>query len=568
MNISMTTNEIINSDDYIDLVVENTKEIEKLAEEDDYIYSFHVFGEYCIMHIHKDRFESFLNQMSDRIIYNFPIPLGILDEIGLTESGIEYLHSQPYMQLRGAGVLIAVIDTGIDYSHPAFIHPNNTTKILRIWDQTVIGKPPEGYYLGHEYTSEDINVALQNENPNDIVEHSDTIGHGTAIAGIAAGNDEANNFIGAAPDADLIVVKIKPAKQNFKDHWMIMKEEATVFQETDIILAIRYVAKVAIELNRPVVINLSFGTSNSAHDNTGIGAATLVDIGYRRGFCFISAIGNEGISSHHVGRVLSEDNTKTDIELKVGEKEKGFCLETWVDAPDIMSVFVTSPMNEFVSMIPKKTIVNETNTLLMERTEITIESQLSNFINGDQVIRIKLKNPTPGIWTISFNGQVNLNRKINTWLPIKSWIEDDTFFLDPSPYYSGTSPGTSTSFISAGAYDHRDGSLYIHSGRGPSRSEHICPDLVAPGVNIRAPWPNNEYNYISGTSIASAMVAGSAALLLEWGIVRGNDPSMNTIKLRNYLIRGARREETISYPNNIWGYGKLDLFSVFSVMIF
>lgn len=563
----MTEHEIIISEDYIDLVVEYTNEIAEVVESSDDIYNFHYFGgEYYLLYIHKTKFASFLKQVQNRIKYSFPLPMGILNDMGYSQSGIEYLHTQPYLQLQGEGVVIAIIDTGIDYLHPCFIHANNTTKILRIWDQTIDGISPEGFNFGHEYNQNDINLALQSEKPYDIVDHQDENGHGTALAGLVAGNSYNSDYIGVAPQAELIIVKLKPAKQNFRDHWMITKEDAIVYQESDHLLAVRYVAQVASRLGKPIVINLSLGSNSGTHDNSGIGVSTAVDIANRRGVVLVNAAGNEGIAGHHTNGVLSNDTLQKTVEVKVGEKEKGFCIETWIQAPDIMSVYIRTPLNEYVEMIPKENISIQSTRFLLEKAEVIIENELTHFLNGDQVIRIKFKDPTPGIWSITLKGHVNLHQKFHMWLPLKGWIETDTLFLDANPYYTVTSPSASTDFITVGAYNHRDGSLYINSSRGPSRTENISPDIIAPGVDIEVPWPNNSYQILSATSIASAIVAGSAALLLEWGINRGNDPSMNTVKIKNYLIRGAQRNPSVSYPNNILGYGILDLYGVFEMM--
>jgi len=563
----MTTQEIIRSEDFIDLVVEYTNEIDEMVKANGGVYSFHWFGgEYRLLHVHKDMLRGFMEQMTGRIKYEFPLPMGIMDEIGLFESGIEYIHEQPYMRIRGTGVVIAFIDTGIDYMHPAFVHPDNTTKILKIWDQTIDGTPPYGFQLGHEYTAENINRALQSSEPRSIVEHVDTEGHGTFIAGIAAGYDQAANFTGVAPEAELIIVKVKPAKRNLKEHWRLLKEDTEVYQSTDVLLGMRYVVEqVNRFMNKPLVVNLSLGRNNGP-DDTGVSGSAMEDFSHRRGIALVGAAGNEGIAQHHVSGVVPEHAKYQDIELKVGNREKGCCVEILIPSPDIMSVLVRSPMNEYVEMLPKKITGVETSKLLFEKTEITVEYEFSNCHTGDQVILIKFKDPTPGIWTITLRSHIYLSGVFHAWLPLKDWIERDTYFLNPDPNYTVTMPGGFTSLISVGAYDHRDGSLHIDSGRGPSRTDNIRPDLVAPGVTIRAPWPGNGYATFTGTSAAAAMVAGSAALLLEWGIVRKNDPSMNTYKIKKYLTGGAKREKNITYPNNTWGYGKLDLQGAFDMM--
>ena len=177
-----------------------------------------------------------------------------------SESGILPVHYSPASGYRGNGVLVSIIDTGIDYTHPAFRFSNGSTRMLSIWDQTVQSdNVPERFPYGTLYTSDDINRALLSEEPLELVPTRDEEGHGTFMAGIIAGSeDTANSFIGAAPEASIIAVKLKPAKDYLRDYY-VLKEGAVAFQETDIFMAVQFSLSQAVKYQMPLVICFGIG---------------------------------------------------------------------------------------------------------------------------------------------------------------------------------------------------------------------------------------------------------------------------------------------------------------------
>lgn len=485
----------------------------------------------------------------------------------LEDAGILTFHTQPYIPLRGKGVIVGIIDSGIDYTDNIFIYEDNTTKILGIWDQTIEGKPPEGFIFGSEYSEEDINKALQSEEPLSIVPTVDNTGHGTFLAGMAAGReDRQNNFVGAAPDASLIVVKLKQAKKCLRDFYLIEEDVESVYQNTDVILAAKYIRELSLKLKMPLSIIIGLGSNQGAHDGSSITESYLTSIARRIGNSVTVAVGNESNLAHHFRTQFTEDDEYKNVEIKVPPNETGFTFNIWSNAPDKISISITSPTGEFVDRIPATLSKTEEIKFLLEKTVIYVEYQLSEGRTGDEVIFVRMQDPTEGIWTITVYGDLIVNGRIDVWIPRKGWVNEETQFLLPDPFTTITDPSSSIGLLSVGAYDHRSGSLYLSSGRGLSRDDVLKPDLVAPGVGVVGPLPNNIYGPMEGTSISAAITGGAAALLLEWGIIKGNDSSMDTGKVRNYLIRGAKRKRSIKYPNSEWGYGELDLLGAFQAI--
>lgn len=512
---------------------------------------------YVILHIYVgDETENFYRNIK---ITNIPRCFGPYGKSSLEASGILVAHNQPYLPLRGEGVLIGVVDSGISYTEKVFTYEDNTTKIVSIWDQTIQGNPPTSFYYGTEYTREDINKALQSEDPYAIVPSKDISGHGTFLAGVAAGSEDVEkNFIGAAPDAELVIVKLKEAKRNLKDVWAIYTD-ATVYQNTDIMMGINYLLKIAIGFNKPIVIIVGLGSNVDGHDGTAVIERYLSNISKTTGNIVTVAAGNECNSGHHYKGVFINESTKN-VEINVASGEKGFTFSLWSKVPDKFSVSITSPTGEYIERIPFRLSFMQSQNLIIEKTKIFIKYELYEERTGDQFIFVRMINPTEGLWTFTVYGELIVNGRFDIWLSRNDWIEENTKFFEPNPYTTVTVPSTSDELITVGAYNHVAQRIYASSGRGLTRNEKLKPDLVAPGVNIYGPLPDDKFGMMTGTSVSTAITGGAAALLLEWGIVLGNDKKMDTQKVKNYLIRGAAREKNIEYPNRLWGYGELNLF--------
>jgi subtilisin family serine protease len=487
---------------------------------------------------------------------------GLMDTASLEASGINRLRNISGLGYGGQGVLVGFVDTGIDYTHKAFQYADGTTKIVSIWDQSIqSGNYPEGLFYGTEYTREQINNALKSTEPRAIVPSMDEIGHGTFLAGTAAGTlDNANNFSGTAPYAEIVVVKLKPAKQNLREAYLI-PQDAICYQENDIMLGIKYLLETAEKYNRPIVICIGLGNSQGSHDPGGSLSTYLTAVTQIDGVAVVIAAGNEGNSRHHYEKILNNGVDSDTVELNVAPNEPGFVMEIWGDIPNIFSVELITPGGEYVPRIYPRLGEKRDVSFIFESTVISIYFKLVGSQSGAQLVSIKFLNPSEGIWRIIINKvQRNLSLRINMWLPITDFLNELTYFINSNPYNTLTTPGNTIYPIVVTAYDYSNKSLYQNASRGYNRVGQIIPNLGAPGVNIIGPTFNNGYTTKSGTSIAAAHTAGVVAILLEWGKIRGNAEYINGVDIKNLLLRGAEREPNLTYPNREWGYGILNIF--------
>jgi subtilisin family serine protease len=478
---------------------------------------------------------------------------------------VERIRRLPAFDLRGEGVLIGIIDSGIDYTHPAFIYGDGTTKIAAIWDQTIDSENfPENTFYGTEYSAEQINQALISANPLEVVPSTDEIGHGTMLAGIAAGSEiEESDFSGVVPNAGLVIVKLKQAKTNLRDFFVI-PHDVPCYQENDIMWGVQYVISAARRLQRPIAICIGLGSSQGSHDGRGTLSSHLSVGGDFPGVAVTIAAGNEGNSRRHFYGTIDPAVGYSTVELNVGENESGFSMELWGAAPSSYSIDILSPSGEYIPRIAESLRLNREISFVFEATDIIIDYQMVESQTGDQLILMRFQNPSPGIWRFQVYGRGDIQGSFHIWLPMGDFISDRTYFIQANPYTTVTSPGNSLVPITVTAYNVNNDTLYLNSGKGFSRIDTVKPELAAPGVNITAPNLEHGYSELTGTSAAAAHTAGITAMMLEWGTVRGNYTGLDTVEIKQFLIRGARRSELVQYPNRDWGYGIIDIYNVFN----
>ena len=488
----------------------------------------------------------------------------LMDKSALEASGILRMQNYPTLSLKGQGILIGFVDTGIDYRNPVFLNADGSSRIAAIWDQTErSGTQPEGFIYGSEYRNEIINEALESQRPESIVPSKDTDGHGTFLASVAAGSElPEQDFIGAAPYAQIAMVKLKEAKPYLREFYFI-PESATAYQENDIMAGVAYLNQLAEKMNVPLVLCTSVGSNSGSH-GTGSNPllSVLESIALRRPRGVVVAAGNEGNQRHHFAGQLAEREEYQDVEVSVGTGVDGFILEMWASAPQLFAVEIISPTGE---RIPKEFILSggKEYTFLFENTTVSIDYRIARISAGDQLIFIRFTNPVQGIWKIRVYRQAVYAESYHMWLPIRELMTGEVYFLRSNPDTTITTPGNGYTVMTVTAYDANDNSIFIDASRGFTVTGMIKPDFAAPGVNVYGAGLRNQFVTKSGTSVAAAVTSGAVALLLEWAVARGNNTLINNLDMKNILIRGAQRDPGRTYPNREWGYGKLDLYQAF-----
>lgn len=496
------------------------------------------------------------------------------------------------LYLSGAGVLVAVIDSGIDYTHPDFRNDDGTTRIVELWDQTVaqeVASSGTVNSIGTVFSNSQINEALQNmggdirstvvtaEQRNrayEIVPSRDISGHGTAVAGIAAGNGRASGglYLGVATHSDLLVVKLgTPGSNAFP-------------RTTELMRAIDFCVRRAVELNRPIAINLSFGNTYGSHIGDSL-LETYIDTVSAIGRNIICiGTGNEGAAGGHTGGVLQEGQNAL-IELAVAEQENTLSIQLWKGYEDTFSVRITAPSGETL-LLPEQQgalafgvlnpgawefVLDQTKLLVFIGRPTPYSESQEVFIDmipvGGEDVGLGIasvganNNIASGIWTIELIPERIVTGLYRLYLPSENVLNRGTRFLSSMPEFTITIPATAREGIAVAAYNSIYDSYADFSGRGSSDGSIVLnawkPDLAAPGVGIMSTNTNGRYESYTGTSFATPFVTGGAALLMEWGIVKGNDSFLYGQKVKAYLKRGARQLPGLDTPNTLTGWGAL-----------
>ena len=513
---------------------------------------------YAVIVIREDRIDE-LAGLPEVDFIEKPKSLYFQADVGRQVSCIDTVQRAPY-DLSGRGILVGIVDSGIDYENPDFRNEDGSTRIVSLWDQSMPGNPPAGYAAGSEFTREDINAALEKSTSGGFpglstgaVLSRDMSGHGTAVAGIAAGNgrgSEGRMYRGAAPEAELIIVKMgTPRPEGFP-------------RTTELMMGVDYVIRKALELRKPVAVNISFGNTYGSHDGTSLVERFLNDISdtWKNVICIGS--GNEGTTAGHAaGRAGDEEEVIQ--ELAVQEREPALNVQIWKSYVDEMDISIVSPSGERVGPFreilgPQRFMLGSTELLIYygEPKPYSVRQEIYiSFIPQQSYV-------DSGVWQIILTPRRIVDGAYQMWLPAQAALNVRTAFLTPDSTTTLTIPSTASLALTVAAYDARTFSYADFSGRGPAAvyegSNVQKPDLAAPGVLVNAPVPGGGYRAFSGTSFAAPFVTGSAALLMEWGIVQGNDPYLYGEKVKAYLRRGARELPGYSeWPNSLLGYGAL-----------
>lgn len=446
-----------------------------------------------------------------------------------TASCIDYVQIAGSMYtpyLTGKGTIVAVIDSGIDYFHGDFRNEDGTTRIVELWDQA----------LGRVFTREEINQALAEGDriaARALVPSVDGSGHGTAVAGIAAGNgrESRGQYTGVAYDSELLVVKLGVA------------DPLGFPRTTELMKALDYVVRYGVTARKPVAINISFGNTYGSHEGTSLLETYIDGISNYGRTSIVIGTGNEGITSGHTSGILSKGQ-QIEVELSISPYETGLSIQLWKHYVDDFLISLVTPsgmiLGPLAPVIGPQVWNYENTRILLYYGEPSPYSTAQEIyfdflpLRGDYL--------QSGIWVFRLIPRHIIQGRYDFWLPSSTILNNSTFFLHSTPDTTLTIPSTASQAVAVGAYNSIYQSFADFSGRGFTRvTNQAKPDLVAPGVNLMAPKNGGGYGPVTGTSFATPMVSGGAALLMQWGIVDGNDRFLYGEKLKAYLIRGARQ---------------------------
>lgn len=492
------------------------------------------------------------------VSFFMPYCFGLSQLENLEAIGVSRVRRIPGFDYRGSGIIIGFVDTGIDYTHPAFVEADGVSRVTTVWDQSdQSGTPPEGFAYGTEFGRPEIAAGTAPGDEN---------GHGTFLAGIAAGKeDRENDFAGVATSAELAVVKLKEAKPYLKEYYC-MPEDAVAFSEADIMMGVRYLLEFAAKQGKPLVLCLGVCCSLGSHRGTIPLSLYLNSLAYRPDVCLITANGNEGNARHHA-RINLAENQK-EIEIFVGSRGSGFTAEIFAEAIAELNLRIISPAGDDTPIVGSGFTGVEEFPLLFDRSVIYVERESLMRTGTMQRIRIRMARPAPGIWRLQF-GRSEMASEVNLWLPMSEFLDGEVYFLESEPEVTLCEPANAPLLLSVGGYSTENNGLAPFSGRGFTADGLNQPTLLAPSVNVQGPFAGGGYIVKSGTSIGAAYTAGTVALFLEYIEEyrrTGVAAPMDTVLLRNLFSLGAIREEGVEYPSPAYGYGRLNLYGVFEFL--
>lgn len=552
LNLALNTNETerikaldlnVGYDSFIgewELIIKHTGSLEELSNSLGFSY-MELLNGYAIVYIDEEKIYDLAT--ANEILYIDKPKKLVAEEnriiSGTSQSCMSFLFTEE-STLSGVGVLVAIIDSGINYTHPVFMGKNGNSRIYEIWDQTVDGNPPIDYYRGTVYTSFDIDKSLEEGMP---LETYDASGHGTAVASVVAN---------LAPGAQLLIVKLANlGSDNFPT-------------TSSLIMGIDYAVRTAMKLNMPLTINLSYGNNYGAHNGNSILEDYINSVAGIYKLSIAVGTGNDGISKRH-SQVYLGNTSLSQVDFNVGEFETGINLQIWKSYSDNIDVVLITPSGDEIgpfSQFQNIATYNLTNMI------IKVIYSFPNPINTLQEIYISIipkeQYIEEGNWRLYIRPRSISSGRVDIWLPVAGSTSSELEFLNPSEFTTLTIPSTATRAISVGAYNQRTLAYAPFSGRGYTVSGDIKPDIVAPGVDVEVAISGGGYGLASGTSFSTPFVSAAIAILMEYGIVLDNDPFLFGEKIKSYLIKGARKLPGYDiWPNEKLGWGALCLFDSF-----
>ena len=567
MKESMVPESIFSDKNYYHYMVQYQGNIQEEVSKIQGYYATIITDKYAILSIKGDLGIDIGDINLKTVVYVKPSEMYTLQEVSPIEaSGVRFLQLELPLNLTGFGVNVAIIDSGIDYLSEEFMNSNGETRIECIWDQTIISTEkdkdisvPFGTVYRKSKIDEAIRAYREGKSPYEIVPSKDEIGHGTSMSGIIGATGKNSELKGVVPECDYVVVKL------IEDISYQVQFDVTipVYNITSIFSALEFIYEYALNSKKPIVIYFPLGSTLGNHKGNGILEEYIESITGTSGIVLVTGTGNERDTGGHTSGIISQVGERGVMELQVSPEQKHLWIDIWTDFPNIMSLDIVSPSGESSNIIP--IVINSTRAynFLFEKTSVKVNYYFPEENSGDELIRIRFYNLQPGIWSLRLIANSVLNGVYNGWLPQSGITVGNTKFSASDPYGTFTSPGTSTYVITAAAYNQNNNNIVNYSGMA-FRDKYIDRiDVAAGGVNALTVAPDNKTTVVNGTSVSAAVVAGVCAMLLQWGIVQGNDPYIYSQTVKAYLAKGTFQRSGDIYPNARWGYGILDVVKMF-----
>lgn len=551
--------EKILSQDFQDFIIPDYRENQELVYQESQICVENLGFGYRVAYVD----QSLVDELSiaTRGYNSIPNCYALLDMEAMNQAGISVLQNYPGLNLRGKGIMIGVLDTGIDYENVIFRNIDGSSRIMAIWDQTdQNGRPPDTFSYGSEYTKEQINQALRSDEPQSIVPSKDENGHGTFLASVAAGGENIQQgFIGAAPEAAIAVVKLKEAKDYLRKFYGI-RQGAVCYQETDIMQGLRYLHLLALKNQMPLVMCVALGTNLGGHN--GMSGLSRILGSYSRlvNRCVVIGGGNEADERHHFQGRLDRVGDVQEVEMRVESGNTGFVAELWGTIPNVVTAYLVSPSGERSPVISIRQGSRYQLTFPFEQTTVDVEYRLFLRDGRSQLIFLKFDRPAQGIWKIGVQSLERADGEFHIWLPVREFLDGNVYFLEANPDVTLTEPANTDDPITVAYYRGADKSVDINSGRGYTRDRRIKPDFAVPGVQVLGAGVNGNFVRRSGSSVAAGITAGACAMIMEWLLDQPILAGITTSQVANIIILGAEQSTFSEFPNRQWGYGTMDLY--------
>lgn len=567
----------IYSENKYEYLVEYRGNIIEDMENVDYACAYIINEKLAIVSVLDDRIEELQKEVPSILLVNYRSMFVVEGVNGNNTSNISAVKVNPYLNLTGSGVLIGIADTGIDYINKEFIREDDTTRIEAIWDQTINYHEEANrsksidhnkVYGGKIFFEADINEAIkaskEGKNPYDIVPTKDDIGHGTAMASIAGARGYDKDVQGIAQDCNFVIVKLRQSASYIKELRENRIKEVPVYDNGTIVAGIEYLKQYAIYRQKPMVIISAIGSTDHSHDGSDLFSRFVNEISSLKGIVVVSGCGNEGAAAGHASGVINNKGEIIEKDLNIPREMKSLNFRIWVTRPNKMALAVIAPSGQDSNFSEPKINEEEDYKFIYENTELKVKYLMPDIVTGLEVIILNFRNIKPGIWKLKLKGTYIVKGRFDIWLPPHATLPPDTLFIEPDPYQTITTAGGAIKAISIGFYNQNNKSIMAESGRGFPLYGGIKPDVAAPGVDINAVAPGNGKTAINGATAAAAITAGVCALIIQWGVVKGNDTDMYSAKLISYITSGADRSIKVKYPDQSIGFGLLDLEGIFN----